>query len=182
MLKRNYASNFGAGNQTFQNVPESGDGPLPGIAISVRHFRSQAPEQRRLQRTARSGQAKQLLPAIHLSRPALKQFPRCKIVQDTSKRLFRNRQQLEKIADRQVRLARDEIESAVVGAAKALGRKLFVNRARQVTIPEIQQLHSPPDLCLSQEMWRSGRTEHRSIWDSHIDVSCRVDYPIASHI
>src|SRR3546814_13722289 len=66
-------------------------------------------------------------------------------------------EQAQQVLHRQVGLARDEIERAVMRPAQPLRGQPLVDRAGERGIAEIEHLYAPPDLILAQEQRRSGR-------------------------
>ncbi len=103
------------------------------------------------------------------------------IGEDAPQRLFGDGEEAEEFAHGQAGLARDEIERAVVGAAKPFIGEQRVGAADHAGVAEIEQLDATSDFVFAQEEGGGGRDERRSgrrsgrcgeIWDSHVDISC----------
>jgi hypothetical protein len=65
--------------------------------------------------------------------------------------LFRDRKNFEQFANRQVGLAGDEIQRAMVRAAKAMLGQSVIDGAREPRITEKQKLNAAPHLMLAQK-------------------------------
>src|SRR3546814_12898885 len=92
------------------------------------------------------------------------------LVEHAPERLLGDRQQGEQMTHREIGLARDEIERAVVRPAEPLRGQPAIDRARHVAVAEIKQLDATADFGFAQEERRGGLS-----WGSPVDRFCR--YP-----
>ena len=94
-----------------------------------------------------------------------------RIGENAAKRLFGYRKNFKQRANRQIRLACDEIKRAMMRTAKAMFRQPFVNCAGKPRISKKQKLNPAPYFIFTKEQRRCGRRDRNRRWDSHIDVS-----------
>ena len=124
------------------------------------------------------GEAQQALPPVDGADALFDQPLGLEFGQHAAKALLGDGEQAEEVADSQARATGDEIERAVVGAAKAFAGQDGVGAAHHGGVAEIQQLDAAADLVLAQIQRRGGRRDGAQgwllIWDSHVDISCTL--------
>jgi len=155
------------------------------VAVRAGDAVAQAFEQLGFERRARRRQLQQALAPVARADGLLDQSAQLEIAEDAAQRLFGDVEQGKQVADCQTRPARDEVQRAVMRAAKPLCGQVDVGPFDHVAVAEVEQLDSPPDLGLAQELRRccgSGRPyEAKSIYVSHVDafaIECYAPQPI----
>lgn len=165
------------GDEADEDGPEAGDGGLAGFAVSGGHAGFEFGEQRGFEGGAGFCQAEEALAAVLGADALFDQALVLKFGEDAAEGLFGDGEEAEEIADRQSGTPGDEVERAVVGAAKAFSGEDFVGAADHGGVAEIEEFDAAADLVFAQEQRRggcgnSGKPGGEAIWDSHVDISC----------
>ena len=132
-------------------MPEAGHRFLSGRNISGREFFAQLPEQFGFQLGTFIRQAQQFLPPVDDPGSSQYELPVLQLLEHAAERLFGDRQQFQQFADGQARLARYEIQGAVMRPAKSLFCQFLIDRIGQSCVAEIEQFDAATNLVLAQK-------------------------------
>ena len=93
------------------------------------------------------------------------------LAEDAVQALLGDAQNTKQLADRDLRVASDEVDHAMMGPTKIVFRKNLIRFCGEIAVGEIQQLDPLPHLILDR-----SRCDSKRFYVRHIDLSCNLGY------